>query len=48
LAAGLALAGIFIYVNIDKIAHTAAFAKDVYNYQILPDALINLTSLVLP
>ena len=48
LAARLLMAGIFIYASIDKIAHPAAFAKDVNNYQILPDALINLTALVLP
>jgi uncharacterized membrane protein YphA (DoxX/SURF4 family) len=48
LAARLILAGIFIYAGLDKIAHPAAFAKNVYNYQILPDALINLTALVLP
>jgi uncharacterized membrane protein YphA (DoxX/SURF4 family) len=48
LAARLIMAGIFIYASIDKIAHPAAFAKDVYNYQILPDALINLAALVLP
>jgi len=48
LAARLVMAGIFIYASIDKIAHPAAFAKDVYNYQILPDVLINLTALVLP
>jgi uncharacterized membrane protein YphA (DoxX/SURF4 family) len=47
-AARLIMAGIFIYASIDKIAHPAAFAKDVYNYQILPDALINMTALVLP
>lgn len=47
-AARLVMAGIFIYASIDKIAHPAAFAKDVYNYRILPDALINLTALVLP
>lgn len=46
--ARLVMAGIFIYASIDKIAHPAAFAKDVYNYQILPDALIYLTALVLP
>ncbi len=46
--ARLIMVGIFIYASIDKIAHPAAFAKDVYNYQILPDALINLTALVLP
>lgn len=48
LAARLLMAGIFIYASIDKIAHPAAFAKDVYNYQILPDVLVNLTALVLP
>jgi uncharacterized membrane protein YphA (DoxX/SURF4 family) len=48
MAARLVMAGIFIYASIDKILHPAAFAKDVYNYQILPDALINLTALVLP
>jgi uncharacterized membrane protein YphA (DoxX/SURF4 family) len=48
LAARLIMAGIFIYASIDKIAHPAAFARDVYNYQILPDALINMTALALP
>jgi len=48
IVARLILAGIFIYASLDKIAHPAAFAKDVYNYQILPDVLINLTALVLP
>jgi uncharacterized membrane protein YphA (DoxX/SURF4 family) len=47
-AARLAMAGIFIYASLDKIAHPAAFAKDVYNYQILPESLINLTALILP
>jgi rhodanese-related sulfurtransferase len=42
------MAGVFIYASIDKIAHPADFAKDVYNYQILPDTLVNLTALVLP
>jgi uncharacterized membrane protein YphA (DoxX/SURF4 family) len=48
LAARLILAGVFIAASVDKIAHPAAFAKDVHNYLILPDALINLTALVLP
>ncbi|HWR91980.1 MAG TPA: MauE/DoxX family redox-associated membrane protein [Desulfobacterales bacterium] len=47
-AARLIMAGIFIYASIDKIVHPAAFARDVYNYQILPDALINMTALALP
>jgi uncharacterized membrane protein YphA (DoxX/SURF4 family) len=48
LAARLIMAGIFIYASIEKIADPAGFAKDVYNYQILPDGVINLTALVLP
>jgi rhodanese-related sulfurtransferase/uncharacterized membrane protein YphA (DoxX/SURF4 family) len=48
IVARLILAGIFIYASLDKIAHPAAFAKAVFNYQILPDALINVTALVLP
>ena len=48
IVARLILAGIFIYASLDKIAHPAAFANDVYNYRILPDALINLTAILLP
>ena len=48
LAARLILGAVFIYASLDKIAHPAAFAKDVYNYQILPDALISLTAIGLP
>ena len=40
--------GIFIYASLDKIAHPAQFAQAVYNYQILPGQLINLTALILP
>jgi uncharacterized membrane protein YphA (DoxX/SURF4 family) len=46
--ARLILGVIFIYASIDKIAHPAAFTKDIYNYQILPDAVINFTAMVLP
>lgn len=48
LVARLILGAVFIYASIDKILHPAAFAEAVYNYQILPDALINLTAIVLP
>jgi cobalt-zinc-cadmium efflux system protein len=48
LAARLILGAVFIYASIDKIAHPEAFAKVVYNYQILPDILINLTAIILP
>jgi uncharacterized membrane protein YphA (DoxX/SURF4 family) len=44
----LILGGVFIYASVDKILHPAAFAEAVYNYKILPDALINLTTIILP
>jgi uncharacterized membrane protein YphA (DoxX/SURF4 family) len=48
LAARLILGGVFVFGSIDKIFHPAAFAESVYNYQILPDSLINLTAIFLP
>lgn len=39
---------VFIAASIDKIVHPAAFAQIIHNYQILPDALINVTAIVLP
>ncbi|MFZ3045189.1 MAG: cation diffusion facilitator family transporter, partial [Desulfatirhabdiaceae bacterium] len=47
-AARLILASVFIYASYDKILHPAAFAEAVYNYQILPDNLINIAAQVLP
>lgn len=44
----LVLGGIFIVAGIPKIMDTASFAGMVYNYQLLPDWLINLTALFLP
>jgi len=38
----------FIYASVDKILHPASFTEAVYNYKILPDALINLTAIILP
>lgn len=46
--ARLILGGVFIYASFDKIAHPAAFAEAVYNCQILPEALISLTAIILP
>ena len=46
--ARLILGVIFIYASYDKILHPKAFAEIIYNYQILPDSLINLTAIVLP
>jgi len=48
LIARLILGAVFIYASMDKIAHPAAFAKDIYNYHIVPEICINLTALVLP
>jgi uncharacterized membrane protein YphA (DoxX/SURF4 family) len=48
LIARLILGVVFIYASIDKILHPATFAEAVYNYQILPDMLINLTAIILP
>jgi rhodanese-related sulfurtransferase/uncharacterized membrane protein YphA (DoxX/SURF4 family) len=44
----LFLGGIFVYASYDKILHPVPFAEIVYNYQILPDLLVNLVSLFLP
>lgn len=46
--ARLILGAVFIYASLDKIAHPEAFARAVFNYQILPDFLVNLTAVILP
>ncbi|GBC60002.1 hypothetical protein DENIS_0944 [Desulfonema ishimotonii] len=48
LALRLFLGIVFIYASWDKILHPGAFAEAIYNYQILPDTLINFTAIVLP
>ena len=47
-AARIILGAIFLYASFDKILHPQTFAEAIYNYQILPDSMINLTALVLP
>ncbi len=44
----IALGAIFIYASFDKILHPYDFAKAIYNYQILPDILINPAAIILP
>ena len=44
----LVLGGVFLYASFDKILHPQAFSETVYNYQVLPDAAVNLVALVLP
>jgi cobalt-zinc-cadmium efflux system protein len=46
--ARLALGLVFMYASIDKIYHPAEFAQIIFNYQILPDVLINITAIILP
>ncbi len=46
--ARLFMGGVFLYASYDKILKPAAFAEAVYNYQILPEAAVNLAALVLP
>lgn len=44
----LFLGAVFLYASYDKILNPEAFAKAVYNYQILPDVAVNLAALLLP
>lgn len=44
----LVLGGVFIYASLDKILNPGSFAQAVFNYQVLPGKLINLTALILP
>jgi len=39
---------VFISASFDKIIHPAEFSEAIYNYQILPDVIINLTAIILP
>jgi uncharacterized membrane protein YphA (DoxX/SURF4 family) len=40
--------GVFIYASLDKIKHPDLFAEAVYNYQLLPEAAVNLVAIWLP
>lgn len=44
----LILGAVFVFASIDKIRHPEAFAELVYNYQMLPDQLVNIFAIVLP
>ena len=44
----LVVGAVFVYASLDKIMHPDGFAKAVYNYKILPAALVNFTALFLP
>jgi len=44
----LVLGGIFIYAGYIKIIDPHGFAKNIYQYQLLPDVLVNISALILP
>jgi putative oxidoreductase len=44
----IALGAIFVVAALPKIADPPSFAHMIFNYRILPGALINITSLVMP
>jgi putative oxidoreductase len=39
---------VFLYTALNKITNTAYFAGVIYNYQLLPDLLVNLVAVILP
>jgi putative oxidoreductase len=47
-AARLAIAAVFLYAAVPKIIDPPGFAKSIYNYQMMPDAVINPMALFLP
>jgi uncharacterized membrane protein YphA (DoxX/SURF4 family) len=47
-AARVILGAVFIYASLEKIQHPGEFAQAIYNYRMVPDALINIMAIVLP
>ncbi len=47
-AARLLLGGIFLFAGVPKIFSPDEFAETIFNYQILPDLLINPVAIILP
>lgn len=39
---------IFLLACYDKLLHPQAFAEVIYNYQVLPNSLVNITAILLP
>ena len=44
----LAIAGVFVYAAVPKLMDPAAFAVDIDNYHVLPDALVGPMAVALP
>lgn len=47
-AARLILGVVFIYASLEKIQNPAGFAQAIYNYRMVPEALINIMAIALP
>lgn len=47
-AARLFVGFIFVYAGIGKIGDPSTFAKEIFNYHILPNYIINIIALILP
>jgi putative oxidoreductase len=48
LAVRLILGVVFIYASLEKIQNPGGFAQAIYNYRMVPEALINIMAIVLP
>jgi putative oxidoreductase len=48
LLARIAIAGVFLWASLPKLADPGAFAADVQNYRVLPDALVGHAALFVP
>jgi putative oxidoreductase len=48
LLARVAIAGVFLWAALPKLADPGAFAADVQNYRVLPDALVGHAALFVP
>jgi putative oxidoreductase len=48
LMARMAIAGVFLWAALPKLADPGAFAADVQNYRVLPDALVGHAALFVP
>ncbi len=46
--ARILLGGVFVYASVHKILNPESFAQTIFNYQILPDSLINMAAIILP
>lgn len=44
----LIMGAVFITAAVDKIIYPAAFAEVIFNYQLLPDFLVNFAAIILP